>query len=91
VTLVLVNSTRPIYSGKSLVECQIEFEVTCRTAVAIIGAQGRWAIVTAAASAPVRTALGDNAFAEVPSRSLALPSDGPIVEWIIMVAEGPAQ
>jgi hypothetical protein len=25
VTLVLVNSTRPIYSGKSLVECQIEF------------------------------------------------------------------
>ena len=37
-TLVLINSTRPIYSDKSLVECQIEFEVTCRTAVAIIGA-----------------------------------------------------
>jgi len=38
VTLVLINNTRPIYSGKSLVECQIEFEVTCRTEVAIIGA-----------------------------------------------------
>jgi hypothetical protein len=37
-TLVLVNSTRPIISGKSPVEYQIEFKATCRTAVAIIGA-----------------------------------------------------
>ena len=34
--------------------------------------QGRWVIVTAAASAHVRTALGDKAFDGDPSRGLAL-------------------
>ena len=36
--LVLVASTRPIQPGKSSIQCQIEFDVTRRASVTIVGA-----------------------------------------------------